>query len=107
MQLNDEVKLVGKKAHNDIILYLSSTDIYIQYSDSEGFSNAVLEAQAMGLLCVVSNGGALPENVIHKKTGWIVPNRNPEALATTIMEVIKLPEEEKLKMEINAKRKGC
>lgn len=105
LQLNDEVTLVGKKPHNDIILYLSSTDIYIQYSDSEGFSNAVLEAQAIGLLCVVSNGGALPENVLHKKTGWIVPKRNPSALATAIMEVIKLPEKEKLKMKINAKER--
>ncbi|MBE9490741.1 MAG: glycosyltransferase, partial [Bacteroidetes bacterium] len=74
----------------------------LQYSISEGFCNAVLEAQAMGLLCVVSDGGALSENVLHEKTGWIVPKRKPKALAEAIMKVIHLPKEEKEKVRNNA-----
>jgi len=71
LQLTNHVFLVGKKSHDEVINYLKNTQMYIQYSESEGFCNAVLEAQAMGLLCVVSDGGALPENVLHEKTGWI------------------------------------
>ena len=48
----------------EIKISLNNSDVYLQYSVQEGFCNAVLEAQAMGLLCVVSDGGALPENVI-------------------------------------------
>lgn len=106
LQLNDEVKLVGKKPHNEIIAYLSTTDIYIQYSESEGFCNAVLEAQAMGLLCVVSDGGALPENVLHEKTGWVVTKRNPVALSKALEYVINLSQDEKNYIEQNARQRA-
>ena len=103
LNLTSEVTFLGQVKHEDIGIILEETDIYIQYSHSEGFCNAVLEAQAMGLLCVVSDGGALVENVLHKQTGWIVPKRNPEALAKMIMEVIHLPQEEKQGIRNNAK----
>jgi colanic acid/amylovoran biosynthesis glycosyltransferase len=48
---------------------------------SEGFCNAVLEAQAMQLPVVASDADGLPENVAHGQTGFIVPRRNPAALA--------------------------
>ncbi len=105
LQLTNEVELIGKLPHHEIIDYLSIANIYIQYSDSEGFCNAVLEAQASGCLCVVSNGGALPENVLHNKTGWIVPKRNASTLAKTIEEVINLPEDIKFQIRANAQQR--
>jgi len=93
LQLTDRVHLVGSTSQEVIIEYLSKTAIYIQYSDSEGFCNAVLEAQAMGLLCVVSDGGALEENVIHNETGWVVPKRSPEELAEAILNVLNMAKE--------------
>ena len=82
---------------------LSKTDIYLQYSHSEGFCNAVLEAQAMGCLCIVSDGGALPENVIDGKTGWVVHRCNAKALADQIETVINLPYETKAMISKNAR----
>ena len=96
--LTEHVFLVGRKPHGDVVDYMRTSEVYIQYSESEGFCNAVLEAQAMGLLCIVSDGGALPENVIDTKTGWVVPKKKPELLAKQILEVIRLPE--KVKLEI-------
>ncbi|MBR9845704.1 MAG: glycosyltransferase, partial [Algicola sp.] len=61
----------------------------------EGFCNAVLEAQAMGLMCIVSNAEGLSENVMHNKSGWVVPKREPNLLAKKIREVIYLDEVEK------------
>lgn len=90
LNLENEVEIMGQLEHNKVINYLTKTDIYIQYSWSEGFCNAVLEAQAMGCLCVVSDGGALPENIIHQKTGWVAPKHNPKALAQTINDVLQL-----------------
>ncbi|HEY9167858.1 MAG TPA: glycosyltransferase family 4 protein [Lutibacter sp.] len=94
LQLTDRVHLVGSTSQEAIIEYLSKTTIYIQYSDSEGFCNAVLEAQAMGLLCVVSDGGALEENVIHTETGWVVPKRNPQKLSEAILRVLNMSNDE-------------
>jgi len=101
LNLSEHVTLEGRKEHKDVLKFLDQASLYIQYSDSEGFCNAVLEAQAMGLLCVVSDGGALPENIVDKRTGWIVPKRNPEALAKAIQEILNLRED--LKAQIRAK----
>lgn len=93
MGIKDWVTFVGKLPHEKVKNYLAEGDLYIQYSIQEGFCNAVLEAQAMGLLCVVSDAEGLPENVLHEETGWVVPKRNPELLARKIRELSKLPDE--------------
>lgn len=45
----------------------------------------------MELPCVVTNAGGCPEGVINGKTGFVVPKRNPEALAEKIKILIKNP----------------
>ena len=86
--LENVVSFRGAYSHEETLDTLNKTDIYIQYSLSEGFCNAVLEAQATGCLCVVSNGGALPENVLDEETGWVAPKQNPKALAETILRIL-------------------
>ncbi|PWI31514.1 glycosyltransferase [Flavobacteriaceae bacterium LYZ1037] len=98
LDLTDSVFLAGKKSQGEVIQELTNTDIYIQYSQSEGFCNAVLEAQAVGAICIVSDGGGLPENIIHQETGWIVPKRQPKALADILLYVLQIPSQEKLKI---------
>ena len=88
--LEGSVNLLGKLSHLETLKKLEDSDIYIQYSQSEGFCNAVLEAQAMSCLCIVSDGGALPENVLNSETGWVVPKRNSVALAETISRVLNM-----------------
>lgn len=93
--LDDSVTFLGKVAHKEVEELLKEHEIYLQYSISEGFCNSVLEAQAMGLLCIVSDAEGLPENVLHEKSGWVVPKRNPQKLAETIVAVSKMASEEK------------
>lgn len=106
LELTDSVFLVGKKSHQDVVDFMRQSHIYIQYSLSEGFCNAVLEAQAMGCLCVVSDGGALPENVIDNETGWVVPKNNPTQLANELAKVIGLPIEKKQNISKNAMQRA-
>ena len=93
--LQNEVKFMGKLEPNEVKKQMSEAQIYIQYSVQEGFCNAVLEAQAMGLLCVVSDAEGLGENVLDGQTGWVVPKRLPQELAQKIKLVIGLPKIEK------------
>jgi len=93
--LMDRINFIGKLSQEQIKSYLMASDIYIQYSIQEGFCNAVLEAQAMGLLCIVSNAEGLSENVLHGTTGWVVPKRAPKLLAEKIVEVSKLNDADK------------
>ncbi|MCW5897451.1 MAG: glycosyltransferase family 4 protein [Bacteroidetes bacterium] len=59
-------------------------DLLLHAAVSEGFCNAVMEAQAMKLPVVCSDAGGLPENVVDGVTGFVVVRRNPDALAEKI-----------------------
>jgi colanic acid/amylovoran biosynthesis glycosyltransferase len=93
--LTNEVSFAGKRTANEVKDELQKANLYIQYSHQEGFCNAVLEAQAMGKICIVSDAEGLTENVINNVTGFVVPKRNPLSLATTISTVAALSNEEK------------
>lgn len=103
--LNDNIRFLGKLSHGEVQKQLESATIYLQYSIQEGFCNAVLEAQAMGKLCIVSNAEGLSENVLHEKTGWIVPKYSPIKLAKKIRDVLSLPQDEKLLITQNAQKR--
>jgi colanic acid/amylovoran biosynthesis glycosyltransferase len=96
--LINNIIFIGKISHKETLNYFKNSDIYIQYSLQEGFCNAVLEAQSMGVLPIVSNAEGLSENVLNNKTGWVVPKNSPKLLADKIVEVINLPESNKEKI---------
>ena len=98
----DRVSFVGIKTPAETSRLLSESDVYLQYSIQEGFCNAVLEAQAAGLLCIVSDAEGLSENILHGETGWVVPKRNPELLADRLIKVISLPEPERARVSRSA-----
>lgn len=100
--LTSEVSFAGKRSPEEVRALLEATDIYLQYSVQEGFCNAVLEAQAMGLLCVVSDAEGLSENVLHEHTGWVVPKRAPKLLKDTLLEVQALGEAAKQQVQAHA-----
>lgn len=100
--LKENVEFLGKLPHGEIKKELEAADIYLQYSLHEGFCNAVLEAQAMGKLCIVCGTGGLLENVAHGQTGWVVPKYSPELLAEQIKKVFLMDEVEKNRISCNA-----
>src|SRR5690554_3744782 len=100
--LTERVQFLGKLPHAEVKQELEEASIYIQYSIQEGFCNAVLEAQAMGKLCVVSNAEGLTENVLHGKTGWVVPKYSPYLLAEQIKKVLLMEEGEQARFSRNA-----
>lgn len=100
--LKENVTFAGKLSPEEVKAQLQSADLYLQYSIQEGFCNAVLEAQAMGKICVVSDAEGLRENVVDGITGFVVPKRKPLSLANTIVAVMVLSETEKGQLQQNA-----
>ena len=90
LKLTEYVILKGQLSHNEVIKQMEWADIYIQPSIQEGFCNAVLEAQSMGLLCIVTNAEGLGENILDGETGWVIPKRSPKKIANKIIELISL-----------------
>jgi colanic acid/amylovoran biosynthesis glycosyltransferase len=93
--LENQVTFAGKVSPSRVAELMANNDIYIQYSIQEGFCNAVLEAQAAGMLCIVSDAEGLSENVLHEETGWVVRKKQPAVLAEQIHYVHALSSEKK------------
>lgn len=90
------VTFAAKQSSESIKQHLEQTDLYVQYSIQEGFGNAVLEAQAMGVYCIVSDAEGLRENVLEGVTGNIVEKRNPQMLCEYIEKQLLLSGEQRL-----------
>ncbi len=103
--LDDKVLLVGKKERKEVVKLYEEAHVYLQYSISEGFCNAVIEAQSMGLLCVVSDAEGLSENVANNETGWVIPRFHVKELENKIIEVINFKESEKKQVSLNAQER--
>ena len=100
--LINNIILTGKISQKEILIYFKKSHFYLQYSLQEGFCNAVLEAQSMGVLPIVSNAEGLSENVLNNITGWVIQKNSPKLLAEKIVEVINLPDGNKEKIRKQA-----
>lgn len=59
--------------------------------DTEGLGVVTLEALAHGKPVVVTNVGGIRDTIIPEKTGFLVPEKNPEALAQAILTLLANP----------------
>jgi colanic acid/amylovoran biosynthesis glycosyltransferase len=85
LNLDNVVHFMGPLPRREVKNQMKWADLFLHAAVEEGFGNAVIEAQAMGLPVVCSDAGGLPENVAHNETGFVVPRRSPEALAEKII----------------------
>jgi glycosyltransferase involved in cell wall biosynthesis len=69
-------------------LYKQST-IYFQPSQLESHGIAVIDAMIMGLPCIVSNAGGLPESVIDGQTGYTVDPNDTDAMVEKILNLLE------------------
>jgi L-malate glycosyltransferase len=80
--LAGRVVLAGRRA--DIETWLSRADIYVSSSDTEGMSNAVLEAMSSGLPVVATRVSGSEDLVVDGATGQLVDAGDPAALAAAL-----------------------
>jgi len=67
-------------------------DVYVCTSDTEGFSNTILEAMACGKPVIATNVGGNSEAVIDGQTGLIIPRRSPDAIASAAGTLLQSPD---------------
>jgi glycosyltransferase involved in cell wall biosynthesis len=68
-----QVTLLGRLGRDGLLEQLAWADVALQPSRAESFGLAVAEAQAAGLPVVAYEAGAVPEVVVHGRTGWLTP----------------------------------
>lgn len=91
--LTEHICFLGWK--RDIGPVLRNWDIFVIPSWDEGFPVAVLDAMAEGLPVVGTSVGGLSELIEDGRTGFLVPPRDPEALARQLRCLISEPERRK------------
>lgn len=87
--LNEHVVLAGTR--QDVPDLLGAMDISVLPSHEEGFSNTILESMAAGKPVVATSVGGNPEAVEDGVTGFLVPPRDPAALAAAVLELLRNP----------------
>lgn len=85
--LKEEVNILGRVPNGELMKRLIGYDFILQLSLSEAFPTSVLEAQANGVLAIVSNKGGLPELILNGQNGVVV---DKEDFETSIQEVIDI-----------------
>jgi colanic acid/amylovoran biosynthesis glycosyltransferase len=90
--LKQHVKLLYAQHFSSVKEQMEWADVYLHPSVCEGFSNAVLQAQAMRLPVVCTDAGGLKENIKDGETGFVVPRRNAGAIADKLMLLAQDPE---------------
>jgi glycosyltransferase involved in cell wall biosynthesis len=71
---------------------LAGLDLLLLPSLSEGLGISLLEGMSMELPVVASNVGGIPESVHNNINGFLVPERNPDALADRCVQILINPE---------------
>lgn len=84
--LGDRVHFLGRVA--DVPAYMADLQIGVICSDSEGFSNALLEYMFTGCAVAATSVGGNKEALIHGETGLLVPPDDHQALAAALNQMI-------------------
>ena len=87
LNLTDKVQLLGWKNHDEIVEILNFGHIFIAPSvtasngDQDAPVNTLKEAMAMGLPVIATQHGGIPELVEDGISGFLVPERDSDAIA--------------------------
>jgi glycosyltransferase involved in cell wall biosynthesis len=68
-------------------------DVAVQPSHSEAVAWSVAELLQRNVPVVATKVGGLPEMILDGETGWLVPPRNPPAIARAVLDALANPEE--------------
>jgi len=90
------VRFLGTR--QDIPQLMNAADAYVMSSAWEGMANVLLEASATGLPIVTTDVGGNREVILHNKTGFLMPPKDPHALAQAMLHLMGMPEEERQAM---------
>ncbi|HEY6375014.1 MAG TPA: glycosyltransferase family 4 protein [Edaphobacter sp.] len=93
LNLSNHFHFVG--GITDMQEYLSTADIFVLPSRSEGFSNAIVEAMAASLPVVATAVGGNAESVKDGVNGYLVPAEDSSALSAAIAHLLSDPTQAK------------
>lgn len=83
----DQVTFHGILAQHSVHKYVCEADVFVapcvvsDDGDRDGLPTVLLEAMAIGTPCISTPVTGIPEIIVDQKTGLLVPERSPQAIA--------------------------
>ncbi len=85
---SDPARNIFLDTRHDIKELYAAFDVAVCPSHSENVGAAV-ESLLCGVPTIATNVGGLPDLVRHGQTGWLVPPRDPAALASAVLDAVR------------------
>jgi D-inositol-3-phosphate glycosyltransferase len=85
--VESHVTFTGRRSRELLKLYYSAADAFITTPWYEPFGITPVEAMACGTPVIGSNVGGIKYSVVDEQTGFLVPPKEPEALAARLAEL--------------------
>jgi glycosyltransferase involved in cell wall biosynthesis len=95
--LTEQVSFLGHR--DDVNDLLNKSRIFMLTSDSEGLSQAMIQAMLCGLPVIVSDVGDLSELVENGVNGYLIGEQDPEQFAVAIEKLCALPQDQFRQMQ--------
>jgi len=88
LKLEERIKLIGYVSHENLPLYLWTSDIFTRPSLSEGMGNSFIEAMAAGLPVIATPVGGIVDFLKDGETGLFCEVHNPKSIAEKVQILI-------------------
>jgi len=89
-ELARKVSFLGMVPRAELLKHYSEADLFVFPSLwDEGFGLPPVESMAAGVPAVCARSGAVPENVLHEKTGLIVEKNDSSGLASALIRLLR------------------
>ena len=82
--VSSAIKFVGRRNRNVLKYYYSAADLFVTTPWYEPFGITPLESMACGTPVIGANVGGIKYSIKHGETGYLVPPKDPKALANKI-----------------------
>ncbi len=92
--INDKIQFVGRIEQDNLSQYYSAADLLVVPSYHESFGLVALESLACGTPVVATDVGAMDRIICEGKTGSILADATPSAIAKAIGDFISKPHSE-------------
>jgi D-inositol-3-phosphate glycosyltransferase len=89
--IGDLVTFLGAKDQDTLVYYYAAAEMVVMPSHYESFGMVAIEAMACGTPVVASDVGGLTFSIEDGYNGYLVPGRDPQALASKIILLLKHP----------------
>ncbi len=105
LELQDYVSLEGRTPQKEVFQRMREASVLLMPSVEEGIPNVAVEAMALGLPVISTDCGGVVELIEDGEEGWVVPMRDPEAMAEAVIAFSRLSLEEIEKVRVAGRRK--